>query len=113
MAVTGTVYVFGDLIGEPEGRSSVQLSWAITAGKSQSVTDLASGANTITVPSGTTLVVIVPPTDNTQTITQKGVSGDTGHEISRTKPTIIAWQTGTTFVLTAGAAITGLKVLFI
>jgi len=113
VAVTGTLTFGGSLSGEPEGSSTVSLSWSITAGVSTSTVDLASGANTITVPAGTTLVVVIPPTGNSQTITAKGVSGDTGFQLSKTKPTVIAWETGANFVLTAGATITGLKVLFI
>lgn len=115
MAVTGTIYLTGTLAGEPEGSSEISLSWGITAGASQSVTGLASGANTISVPTSPvpTVVIIIPPTDNTETITYKGVSGDTGTQLSKTRPTVIAWETGSSFVLTAGAAIAGLKVLFI
>lgn len=113
MAVTGTLRFGGDLSGEPEGSSQVSLSWSITAGVSDALVDLSSGANTVTVPTGTTLVVVIPPTANTATITAKGVSGDTGFQLSKTKPSVIAWETGSSFVLTAGSAITGLKVLFV
>lgn len=113
MAVTGSLAFGGTLSGEPEGSSTVLLTWTITAGVSSSVVDLASGANTITVPSGTTVVIVIPPATNTQTITAKGVTGDTGFQLSKTNPSVLAWQTGTTFVLTAGAAITGSKILFI
>lgn len=112
MAVTGTLYLTGTLAGEPEGQSTISLSWSITAGVSDALVGLSSGANTVTVPTGTTLVIIVPPTSNTETITIKGVSGDSGVQISKTAPSIFAWQTGSTFVLTAGGAIAGLKVLF-
>lgn len=113
MAVTGVLYLTGTLAGEPEGSSTVALSWTITAGISDALVDLASGANTITVPSGTTVILVIPPTANTQTITAKGLSADTGFQLSKTAPSVIAWQTGSSFVLTAGGTITGLKVLFI
>ena len=113
MAVTGTISLTGTVAGVPEGSRTLGLSWSITAGVSNVTTDLASGANTITVPSGTTLVVIIPPSTNLQTITAKGVSGDTGFQLSKTLPSVICWQTGANFVLTAGGTITGLEILFI
>lgn len=112
MAVTGTLYLTGTLAGEPEGSSTVSLSWAITAGVSDALVGLSSGANTITIPTGTSLVAIIPPTDNTATITIKGISGDTGYAISPTKPTVLA-ASGSSLVLTASAAIAACKVLFI
>jgi hypothetical protein len=111
-AVTGTIYVTGTLAGEPEGSSTVSLSWSITAGVSDATVGLSSGANTITVPTGTTLICVIPPSDNTATITVKGVSGDTGYAISPTKPTVLA-ASGSSLVLTCSAAIAAAKILFI
>jgi hypothetical protein len=113
LAVTGTLYLTGTLAGEPEGQSTISLSWSITAGVSDALVGLSSGANTITVPAGTKLVIIIPPTTNTETITAKGVSGDTGFQISKTEPTPLTWQTGSSFVLTTSGAIAACKVLFI
>lgn len=113
MAATGTISVTGTVSGEPEGSSTIALSWTLTAAVSDALVGLSSGANTITVPTGTTLVIIIPPTTNTETITLKGVSGDTGRQISKTKPTILAWETGSDFVLTTSAAIAAAKVLFL
>ncbi len=74
---------------------------------------LASGANTITVPTAGTVptaVTIVPPTDNTTAITLKGVTGDTGVRIHDTDPTTIALDDSvTTFCLTAAAQIVGVR----
>jgi len=76
------------------------------------VTDivLASGANTITVPAGSTAMVIVPPTTNTQTLTLKGVTGDTGVPLSPTQPSVISFPASapSTVVLTAGALFSGI-----
>src|ERR1700752_2894513 len=54
---------------------------------------LASGANTITLPTPTTSVqgVIITPNDSSVTVTLKGISGDTGIAISNVLPTIIAF----------------------
>ena len=113
MAVAGTLSVTGTLTGHPEGQRLVALTWTITAGKSNVQVDLASGANTITVPSGTTLIVLIPPTTNTETILFKGVSGDTGFQLSKTRPSIYAYETGASFVLTTSGAIAGYEIYFV
>lgn len=74
---------------------------------------LASGANTITVPTGgttPTAVIIQPPTGNTQTLTLKGITGDTGVGLHLTDPFTLSLAAATaTFVLTAGNTITGVR----
>jgi hypothetical protein len=68
---------------------------------------LNSGANTITVPTGATAVVIQPPSGNTILVTFKGVTGDTGVPLHKTQPTVIALDsTATSFVLTAASGFT-------
>lgn len=70
---------------------------------------LASGLNTITIPTGTSLIVVQLPIGNTQTVTLKGVTGDTG--ILLLKTGVVMFQpdpADTTFVLTAGGAIAAL-----
>ncbi len=107
---TVTIVYTGDVIGtEP-------LTAAANAASPGSVTlhTLASGANTITVPTGGSTVVaatIVPPTGNTQTLILKGVTGDTGVGLHLTDPTSVALaSTVTTFVITAGGTVTGLRI---
>lgn len=77
---------------------------------------LASGANTITPPTGGTTpkaVTIIPPDGETATITLKGVTGDTGVVLHKTDPTTIALNSPTTtFVLTASAVITGVRLVW-
>lgn len=74
---------------------------------------LASGANTIDVPTSgfvPTAVTIVPPGDNETALTLKGVTGDTGVRIHDTDPTTIALDDSvTSFCLTAGAIVTGVR----
>jgi len=78
--------------------------------------DLALGANTITPPTagGTTptAVTIIPPSGNAQTITLKGVTGDTGVPLHKTDPSTIALGGVATFVLTAGVGITGVRLIW-
>lgn len=79
------------------------------------VVDLSSGANTITLPTGTTAVLIIPPDTNTQTITVKGVSGDTGVRVQPDEPILLAIDQSvtTTFVITTGGAIAGVRIVFL
>ena len=78
--------------------------------------DLSSGANTITPPITGKAggVVIIPPSTNTQSITLKGISGDTGIGMAPNGWALIPFpQTApTTFVVTAGAAITGVRFIY-
>lgn len=78
--------------------------------------DLANGANTITPPvaGGSTpvAVTILPPSANVNTITLKGVTGDTGVLLHKTDPTTIALGGTGTFVLTAGAQILGVRLIW-
>ena len=77
---------------------------------------LAIGANTITPPAGGSTPVactIIPPTGNTSTITLKGLTGDTGVVLHKTDPTSIGLNSPTaTFVLTASAQITGVRMVW-
>ena len=74
---------------------------------------LASGANTITAPTGATACTIIPPAGNTTSITLKGVTGDTGIRIHDTDPTCVAIDDSvTTFCLTAAAQITGVRLIW-
>ncbi len=78
---------------------------------------LASGANTITLPTGGTVpaaATIVPPSGNTETITLKGVTGDTGIVLHKTDPCTVSLGTTAagTFCLTAGGTITGLRIIW-
>ena len=77
------------------------------------VQTLASGANTITPPTGATGAVLVPPSGNSTSITFKGVTGDTGLRLHNTNPTFITLNAATdTFVLTTGAAITSFRIVW-
>ena len=75
-------------------------------------TELASGTNTITVPTSpaTSGCIIILPSTNTQVTTLKGVGGDTGIAIGKTTTTVINWDSTAapaSFVLSSAAAQTG------
>lgn len=70
---------------------------------------LASGFNTITLPTGFTIngVDVIPPAGNTTSMTLKGVTGDTGIPIHLTAVTRLGLPSGaTTFGITTGAIMT-------
>lgn len=81
------------------------------SGQNQLIT-LSSGANTITVPSGAVAVTIIPPDNNSQTITLKGITGDTGIALALTAPCSLSLSSVSTFVLTAGGTITGVRFIY-
>jgi len=112
MAVAGTLTLTGTLTGVSTGTRQVSLEWVITSGKEPVTVDLASGDNTLTVPAGTTLVVITPPTTNTVALKVKGAAGDTGWLISKTKPTPMTYDSGPA-IINAASAVTGATVTFI
>ena len=102
----------GDLVASTTHTAAAN---ATSPGKAEVIT-LASGANTITVPGGgstpTCCTVIKPPTITTA-ITLKGVTGDTGVRLHNTDPDSISIHSGVvSFVLTAGAEIIGVRLVW-
>lgn len=99
--------------GDVDGTQEIDAASNTSSPAAVELKTLAIGANTITVPTAgmvPTAVTIVPPTDNTTSITFKGVTGDTGVRIRNTDPTTIALHSSvTSFCLTAGAEITGVR----
>lgn len=81
--------------------------------------NLSTGANTISASNCPALpqaggVIIIPPAGNVNTITLKGVTGDTGNALCLTAPTIYTFPAvpPTSFVLTLSSGITGMKLLW-
>lgn len=115
MSITSARTVTLLYIGDFTGQINVGAQANPSAVRPEDSVTLASGANTITVPTGggtqPTAVTIWPPNGNTTSITLKGVTGDTGIALHLTDPTTIALASSqTSFVLTAGTAgITGLR----
>lgn len=81
--------------------------------------DLASGFNAINTTTCPALaraggVFLIPPAGNTQTLTLKGVTGDTGIALSLTAPTFLSLTTSPpNFGITAGGTVTGFKLAFV
>lgn len=114
MAVTSNRTQTITYTGDVTGTETVSAAQNAASPGSVTLHTLSSGANTITAPTGGSTVVsatILPPAGNTQTLTLKGVTGDTGVGLHLTDPTTIALAASvTTFCLTAGGTITGLRI---
>lgn len=79
--------------------------------------NLVAGNNTINLPTGAGVIfgaTIIPPSGNVQTITLKGVNGDTGISIGLIDPTSLGFGlvTPVSIVLSAGGVITNLRILW-
>jgi len=114
MAVTATRSTTIVFTGDVTGTETLSAGSNAASPGSVTVQTLASGFNTITVPStsGVTVVActIVPPTGNTTAITLKGITGDTGVRLHNTDPSTITIHSDVTAIgLTAGASITGVR----
>lgn len=113
MSVTAARTITVVYSGDVTGTETITAASNSASAGSVEIKTLSSGDNTITVPTGgttPTCCIIVPPTANSTSITLKGVSGDTGIRIHNTDPSAIALHsTVTSFVLTTGGSITGVR----
>jgi hypothetical protein len=76
--------------------------------------DLSSGFNLVSPPDGATVCIFTPPSDNAETLTLKGVTGDTGVKLSETSPVVISLDgSATTFGITAGGTVAGCSLQFL
>lgn len=114
MAAAVTAAFGATLTGTPTGTKTISIPVVVASPLDDStVITLASGANTITPPTGATVACIIPPAANAQTITLKGVTGDTGVPLSLTQPTWLTLASAAAFCLTAGAQIVGVEILYL
>ena len=108
---TGSFTVQATVSGGPSGSEVYNSGSTITAAvPSVQTVALNSGANTITLPTGTTFFIVIPPNAVVPqpnpayggVLTLKGVSGDTGLVIDNKIPTgPVAASTSTSFVINA------------
>lgn len=95
--MAGTLTISGSQTLDPSAPSGRQLGpYTITLSATDQTSDvtLASGANTIPVPSTAVGVIIIPPAAGAEVLTLKGVTGDTGLVISSTAPTLLSFTSG-------------------
>ncbi len=116
MSVSSTRQIQITFTGDVVGTETISAATNAASPAQIQLLTLASGANTITVPTGGSTVtgcLISPPTGNTTSIILKGVTGDTGIRLHNTDPTSIAIDSSVaTFVLTAGGTITGVRLFY-
>lgn len=118
---TGLITLTGNISGGPTGGETFGPLQILAATAVIQVSTLTLSANTntaVTVPTGATAVIIVPPNASypggtapnpavSGTLTLKGVSGDTGVQINTTYPTELALASGvSSFYLNAASACT-------
>jgi hypothetical protein len=110
--MAGAINVVGTLSGLPQGSVNVALPPIIPSSSNlyaETTVVLASGANTVTVPTWAVGCIITPPTSNTVALTLKGVTGDTGILIGLNAPLMLSFPATppTSFVITAASITTG------
>jgi hypothetical protein len=110
---SATITVTGNITGLASGTKTLlaAITSALANGQTQQLA-LASGANTITVPTAPAPsgCLIILPSDNTVVTTLKGVTGDTGIAIGKVGFILLTWDPTAppaSFVLTAASAQTG------
>lgn len=109
MSAVASLTIGGSVTGLPTGAKTFSgtISSAAAVGQTTEVT-LASGDNTITVPTGATAALIQPPSANAVALKLKGAAGDTGIAIHKTMPSILALDASQTdFILNAVAQTAG------
>lgn len=113
MAVTCTRVVTLTYTGDVVGTETMSAASNIASPGMMEVKALPVGFTAVAVPlAGTvpTAVTIVPPAGNSNSITLKGVTGDTGIRLHNTDPTTIALDSSvTTIGLTIATATTNIR----
>lgn len=104
----GVLTLSGTQTGLPFGTIPYSFTINFSSISSETLVNLQSGANTITVPTGCAGCFIVPPTGNAVVLTLKGVTGDTGIPIAVNGVTPLAFGTApASFVITAASLTVG------
>src|SRR5262245_23684854 len=106
MANPVTVLLTAFVRATEAGDLDIRESWTINspAGLVFQQTLTQAAFNTISFTSGKTMLMVIPPTSNTQNVTLKGVTGDTGTNLNVALPTPLFIPTSSTSIgITLGA----------
>lgn len=93
--MAGSVIIQGQLNSVPQGYTNIgpySIPNVTANNYSQRMDTLASGANTIAVPSWAGAVLIIPNPSNIIALTLKGVAGDTGIGLSVDEPNLVTFS---------------------
>jgi hypothetical protein len=106
---TGSLSISGNVTGGPDGSRSFGpfVTYANAAVTETLPVSLSIGANTVSVPTGSSVMVINPPNGTNPTpnpawggvLTLKGVSGDTGVPLSNSHVSVISWDSAPSSVV--------------
>jgi hypothetical protein len=114
-AATGSIKIAGTVSGLDDGSVTVgPISMTTSSAVYQRTTlSLASGNNTISVPAGATICILIFPADNTNAVKIKGASGDTGVTLNKVGKCVLQLDSGqTTFILNAADTTAGTIAIF-
>lgn len=121
MAASGSVSIKGTVTGLLTGTKTVgpiTVSNSTASSETHAVIALASGDNTVSVPSTASMALVVFAAASTSSKTVRTVVGDTGITVSKTGPVFLPFDTTslpTNLYINSSAADTGLttEILFI
>lgn len=106
--MAGSVIIQGQLTGIPPGNLFIG-PYTIVPNGSNNYTEradtLASGPNTIPVPSWASAMIILPSTSNTVELTLKGAAGDTGIPLGLIQPTLINFDVAPANIIITAASL--------
>ncbi len=109
---TTTITFTGDVTGVQTVAAAVN---AASPGQ-MDILSLTTGANTITAPTGGATpkcLTVIPPAGNTQALTLKGITGDTGVPLHLTDPSSISLAGAfVSLVINAAGPVTGVRLIW-
>src|SRR5215475_585895 len=83
----------------------IDLQWTLTGAvlQIQYPITLANGDNTLSIPTGTTMIVLKPPATNSNALKNKGAGGDTGWTLQPNQPNVFTYFGGNIVINSAGS----------
>lgn len=114
MAGTGTITITGSLLGGNTGTKTFPSASIVntSAIENTGTQALGIGDTTITLPAGT-LGLYILPIGNTTVLKLKGAAGDTGIQISKTNPTVLAFDSTLPALIINAVAATTVWLIFV
>ncbi len=114
MAVTATRSVSIGVSGEGFNANNVYPAASNTTSPARvDYLILAAGTTTVSTTTGVVSATILPPSTNTNSITVKGTTGDTGIRIHNTDPTSIGLDSSvSSFCLTVATTTSGVRIVW-